>query len=99
MQGKPINEIDQTFQNQFQHEKQICPPPARFYHEYLVALRKRHNLHHKETKSRIQVGHVVIIKGTEKNRGKMEAWNCRKLTHWERLGGKRKWITYLQKPY
>ena len=34
----------------------------------MVALREKHNVHHKERTSRIQVGDVVIIKGEEKNR-------------------------------
>ena len=42
----------------------------RFHHEYLVALREKHDLHHKESTSRIQVGVVVIIKGEGKNQGK-----------------------------
>ena len=28
---------------------------------------------------------------------KIEVWNCRKLIHWERQGGKCSEITYLQK--
>ena len=39
----------------------------RFHHEYLVAIRERHNLYHKKATSGIQVGDEVIIKGEEDN--------------------------------
>ena len=39
----------------------------RFYREYLVALRERHNLNHKDKLADIQIGDVVIIKGESKN--------------------------------
>ena len=42
----------------------------RFCHEYVVAIRERWNLHHKERTSRTQSGCVVIIKEKGKNRGK-----------------------------
>ena len=41
----------------------------RFQHEYLVALRERHNLNHKGKDTNIQIGDVVIIKVESKNRG------------------------------
>ena len=41
----------------------------RFQHEYLVALRERHNLNHKGKQANIKIGDVVIIKGESKNRG------------------------------
>ena len=41
----------------------------RFYREYLVALRERHSLNHKDKLAYIQIGDVVIIKGENKNRG------------------------------
>ena len=41
----------------------------RFYREYLVALRERHNLNHKDKLADIQIGDVVIIKGESKNWG------------------------------
>ena len=51
---------------------QKCKQAAwkRFRHEYLVALRERHNLNHKGKDTNIQIGDVVIIKGESKNRGK-----------------------------
>ena len=41
----------------------------KFHCEYLVALRERHNLNHKDKLAEIQIGNVVIIKGESKNRG------------------------------
>ena len=38
-------------------------------HEYLVALREKHNLKNKDKTFKINVGDVVLIKGEEKNRG------------------------------
>ena len=42
----------------------------RWVHEYLAALRERHNLSHKEKPMKININDVVMIKGDEKNRGK-----------------------------
>ena len=39
-------------------------------HEYLAALRERHNLSHKEKRKTININDVVMMKGDEKNRGK-----------------------------
>ena len=39
-------------------------------HEYLVALRERHNLNHKEKPAKINMNNVVMRKGDEKNRGR-----------------------------
>ena len=36
-------------------------------HEYLVALRERHNLNHQGKDANIQIGDVVIIKRESKN--------------------------------
>ena len=41
----------------------------RWKHEYLVALREKHNLKNKDKTFKINVGDVVLIKGEEKNRG------------------------------
>ena len=41
----------------------------RWKHEYLVALREKHNLKHKDKTIKINVDDVVMIKGEEKNRG------------------------------
>ena len=41
----------------------------RWKHEYLVALREKHNLKNKDKPFKINVGDVVLIKGEEKNRG------------------------------
>ena len=41
----------------------------RWKHEYLVALREKHNLKHKGTAFKINVGDVVMIKGEEKKIG------------------------------
>ena len=41
----------------------------RWVHEYLAALRKRHNLVHREKPVKINITNVVTIKGDEKNRG------------------------------
>ena len=41
----------------------------RWKHEYLVALREKHNLKNKDKTLKINVGDVVMIKGEEKNRG------------------------------
>ena len=51
----------------------------RFHHEYLVALRERHNLNHKDKYAGIQIGDVVIIKGESNN------WGDRKLAIVEKL--------------
>ena len=42
----------------------------RWVHEYLVALRERHNLSLKEKPVKININDVVMIKGDKKNRGK-----------------------------
>ena len=42
----------------------------RWKHEYLVALREKHNLIHKDKTFKINVGDVVMIKGEEKIRGR-----------------------------
>ena len=39
-------------------------------HDYLVALRERHNLSHKEKLVKISIIDVVLIKGDKKNRAK-----------------------------
>ena len=39
-------------------------------HDYLVALRERHNLNHKEKLVKISIIDVVLIKGGKKNRAK-----------------------------
>ena len=39
----------------------------RFFREYLVALRERHSLNHKDKLAYIRIGDVVIIKGENKN--------------------------------
>ena len=55
----------------------------RFHHKYLVALRERHNLNHKDKHADIHIGEVVIIKGESKNRG-----------HWKlSIVEKSSWIT------
>ena len=41
----------------------------RWKHGYLVALREKHNLKHKDKTFKINVGDVVMIKGEEKNCG------------------------------
>ena len=41
----------------------------RFHREYLVAIRERHNLNHKDKLANFQIGDLVIIKGESKNRG------------------------------
>ena len=41
----------------------------RWKHEYLVVLRKKHNLKHKDKSFKINVGDVMMIKREEKNRG------------------------------
>ena len=41
----------------------------RFHCEYLVTLRERHNLIHKDKHADIQIGDIVIIEGQSKNRG------------------------------
>ena len=41
----------------------------RFYRKFIVALRERHNLNHKDKFADIQIGDVVIIKEESKNRG------------------------------
>ena len=42
----------------------------RWVHEYLTALRERHNLSHKEKPVKININNVVKLKGDEKNGGK-----------------------------
>ena len=42
----------------------------RWIHEYLIALRERHNIRHKEKPVKIKISDVVIIKGDQKNRKK-----------------------------
>ena len=42
----------------------------RWAHEYLAALRERHNFSHKEKPVKININCVVMIKGDEKSRGK-----------------------------
>ena len=42
----------------------------RWMHDYLVALRERHNLSHKEKLVKISIIDVVLIKGGKKNRAK-----------------------------
>ena len=41
----------------------------RFHREYVVALRERNNLNHKDKLADIEINDVVIIKGESKNRG------------------------------
>ena len=41
----------------------------RFHREYVVALRERNNLNHKDKLADIEISDVVIIKGESKNRG------------------------------
>ena len=42
----------------------------RWVYDYLVNLRERHNLSHKEKPVKININDVVLIKGGKKNRGK-----------------------------
>ena len=51
----------------------------RFHREYLVALRERHNLNHKDKYADIQIGDVVVIKGESKNRGQRKLASEKKL--------------------
>ena len=44
----------------------------RWKHEYLVVLRERHNLSHKDRTRKVKIGDIVMIKGESKNR-----------SHWE----------------
>ena len=39
----------------------------RFHREYLVTIRERHNLNHKDKLAYVQIGDVVIIKEESKN--------------------------------
>ena len=41
----------------------------RWKHEYLVTLRERHNLSHKDRKRKVKIDDIVMIKGEWKNRG------------------------------
>ena len=41
----------------------------RWKHEYLVALREKHNLKHKDKTFKINVADIVMIKGEEKDQG------------------------------
>ena len=41
----------------------------RWKHEYLAALRERHNLSHKGRTRKVKIGDIVMIKGESKNRG------------------------------
>ena len=45
---------------------------SRWTGEYLKSLRERHNLEHKTKEMTVQPGDVVLIQGSERNRGK---WN------------------------
>ena len=38
-------------------------------HEYVAALRERHNLSHKDRTRKVKIGDIVMIKGESKNRG------------------------------
>ena len=46
----------------------------RWVHEYVAALREKHNLSHKEKPVKTNINDAVMIKGDEKNRGK---WKIR----------------------
>ena len=83
---------------------QKCKQAAwkRFQHEYLVALRERHNLNHKGKNASIQIGDVVIIKGQSKNRGNWKLAIVEKLHRGKdnvvRVVGLRTAKNYLERP-
>ena len=83
---------------------QKCKQAAwkRFQHEYLVALRERHNLNHKGKDANIQIGDVVIIKGESKNRGNWKLAIVEKLHRGKdnvvRVVGLRTAKNYLERP-
>ena len=75
MLGRDVNFADakckiETIKKRHKYIKQ-CKEALwkRWKHEYLVALREKHNLKNKDKTFKINVGDVVLIKGEEKNRG------------------------------
>ena len=53
-----------------QRHVQRCKENAwkRWKHEYLAALRERHNLSHKDRTKKVKIGDIVMIKDESKNR-------------------------------
>ena len=75
--GRDVRQIDDTAidetENWTKRQRYVnrCKENAwkRWRNEYLVALREKHNLNHKNKTKRIEVGDIVMIKGESKNRG------------------------------
>ena len=65
----PYESQSETMKKWYKHIKQ-CKEALwkRWKHEYLVALREKHNLKHKDKTFKINVGDAVMIKGEDKNR-------------------------------
>ena len=74
----------------------------RFHREYLVALRERQNVNHKDKLEDIQTGDTVIIKGESKNRGHWKLATVEKLHPGKdnviRVAGLQTGKKYLERP-